>query len=113
MDKALEMNKKLMHEAIRCLEKGYNKEDFYVLSQTLDNIKDISTIKAMNYEDTSIASKLCSHLEAYKETKKNVELDKAMKIMMQLMSMIHDLALTEEEKSIAKEHLKAMLNMFV
>ncbi len=48
MDKALEMNKKLMEEAIRCLEKGYNAEDFRVLSQALDNIKDIETILAMH-----------------------------------------------------------------
>lgn len=29
MDEALEMNKKLMEEAIRCLEKGYNADDYH------------------------------------------------------------------------------------
>ena len=112
MDEALEMNKKLMEEAIRCLEKGYNAEDFHVLSQALDNIKDIETIQAMS-EPSSIAKKLCTHFEEYKETKSNAELDKTMKVMMQMISMIQKLVVNEEDKNIVKEHLRNMLNMYM
>lgn len=47
-------NLDLLTEAMRGLEKGYNDLDFKVMSQALDNIKDIDTILAMDDGRTAI-----------------------------------------------------------
>lgn len=58
MHKAIELNKKLLEESINGInKKGYSQLDFTVMSQTLDNIKDIYEIKCYkkdlkeNYEE--------------------------------------------------------------
>lgn len=112
MEKALEINEQLMNEAIKCLEKGYCSEDFHVLSQSLDNIKDIKTIQSMDQE-IGTKSKLSEHLNKYEQTSNISELDKCMKCMQQMISEIHEKVKTDEEKNIVKEHLKLMFNMFI
>lgn len=47
-------NLDLLTEAMRGLERGYNDLDFKVMSQALDNIKDIDTILAMSDGRTAI-----------------------------------------------------------
>ena len=47
MQEVRQRNLDLLTEAMRGLEKGYNDLDFKVMSQALDNIKDIDTILAM------------------------------------------------------------------
>ena len=54
MQEVRKRNLDLLTEAMRGLEKGYNDLDFKVMSQALDNIKDIDTILAMSDERTAI-----------------------------------------------------------
>ena len=54
MQEVRKRNLDLLTEAMRGLEKGYNDLDFRVMSQALDNIKDIDTILAMNDGRTAI-----------------------------------------------------------
>lgn len=48
MQEVRKRNLDLLTEAMRGLERGYNDLDFKVMSQALDNIKDIDTILAMS-----------------------------------------------------------------
>ena len=52
MHKIMETSQKLIDEALRGLERGYNAEDLRVLGEAIDIIKDVKTIEAMdgNYE---------------------------------------------------------------
>lgn len=54
MQEVRKRNLDLLTEAIRGLERGYNDLDFKVMSQALDNIKDIDTILAMSDGRTAI-----------------------------------------------------------
>lgn len=54
MQEVRKRNLDLLTEAMRGLEKGYNDLDFRVMSQALDNIKDIDTILAMSDVRTAI-----------------------------------------------------------
>ena len=54
MQEVRKRNIDLLTEAMRGLEKGYNDLDFKVMSQALDNIKDIDTILAMDDGRTAI-----------------------------------------------------------
>lgn len=54
MQEVRQMNLDLITEAMRGLEKGYNDLDLRVMSQALDNIKDIDTILAMSDGRTAI-----------------------------------------------------------
>lgn len=54
MQEVRKRNLDLLTEAMRGLEKGYNDLDFRVMSQALDNIKDIDTILAMSDGRTAI-----------------------------------------------------------
>jgi hypothetical protein len=54
MQEVRKRNLDLLTEAMRGLEKGYNDLDFKVMSQALDNIKDINTILAMDDGRTAI-----------------------------------------------------------
>ena len=54
MQEVRKRNLDLLTEAMRGLEKGYNDLDFKVMSQALDNIKDIDTILAMDDGRTAI-----------------------------------------------------------
>lgn len=54
MQEVRKRNLDLLTEAMRGLEKGYNDLDFRVMSQALDNIKDIDTILAMDDGRTAI-----------------------------------------------------------
>lgn len=56
MQEVRKRNLDLLTEAMRGLEKGYNDLDFRVMSQALDNIKDIDTILAMSDGRTAINS---------------------------------------------------------
>ena len=99
MQEVKKRNLDLLTEAMRGLEKGYNDLDFRVMSQALDNIKDIDTILAMsdgitainalrtndtNIEGTEIDDNIAlmnSHFRKYIEAKKeyrkdNNEIDK-------------------------------------
>lgn len=99
MQEVRKRNLDLLTEAMRGLEKGYNDLDFRVMSQALDNIKDIDTILAMgdgrtainalrtndtNIEGTEIDDNIAlmnSHFRKYIEAKKeyrkdNNEIDK-------------------------------------
>lgn len=99
MQEVRKRNLDLLTEAMRGLERGYNDLDFKVMSQALDNIKDIDTILAMsdgrtainalktndtNIEGTEIDDNIAlmnSHFRKYIEAKKeyrkgNNELDK-------------------------------------
>lgn len=99
MQEVRKRNLDLLTEAMRGLEKGYNDLDFKVMSQALDNIKDIDTILAMddgrtainalrtndtNIEGTEIDDNIAlmnSHFRKYIEAKKeyrkdNNEIDK-------------------------------------
>lgn len=99
MQEVRKRNLDLLSEAMRGLEKGYNDLDFKVMSQALDNIKDIDTILAMgdgrtainalrtndtNIEGTEIDDNIAlmnSHFRKYIEAKKeyrkdNNEIDK-------------------------------------
>lgn len=99
MQEVRKRNLDLLTEAMRGLEKGYNDLDFKVMSQALDNIKDIDTILAMddgrtainalrtndtNIEGTEIDDNIAlmnNHFRKYIEAKKeyrkdNNELDK-------------------------------------
>ena len=99
MQEVRKRNIGLLTEAMRGLEKGYNDLDFRVMSQALDNIKDIDTILAMsdgitainalrtndtNIEGTEIDDNIAlmnNHFRKYIEAKKeyrkdNNEIDK-------------------------------------
>lgn len=99
MQEVRKRNLDLLTEAMRGLEREYNDLDFKVMSQALDNIKDIDTILAMsdgrtainalktndtNIEGTEIDDNIAlmnSHFRKYIEAKKeyrkgNNELDK-------------------------------------
>lgn len=99
MQEVRKRNLDLLTEAMRGLERGYNDLDFKVMSQALDNIKDIDTILAMsdgrtainalrtndtNIEGTEIDDNIASmnshfrkYIEAKKEYRKdNNEIDK-------------------------------------
>lgn len=99
MQEVRKRNLDLLTEAMRGLERGYNDLDFKVMSQALDNIKDIDTILAMsdgrnainalktndtNIEGTEIDDNIAlmnSHFRRYIEAKKeyrkdNNEIDK-------------------------------------
>ena len=99
MQEVRKRNLDLLTEAMRGLEKGYNDLDFRVMSQALDNIKDIDTILAMsdgrmainalrtndtNIEGTEIDDDIAlmnNHFRKYIEAKKeyrkdNNEIDK-------------------------------------
>ena len=99
MQEVRKRNLDLLTEAMRGLERGYNDLDFRVMSQALDNIKDIDTILAMsdgrtainalktndtNIEGTEIDDNIAlmnSHFRKYIEAKKeyrkdNNEIDK-------------------------------------
>lgn len=99
MQEVRKRNLDLLTEAMRGLEKGYNDLDFRVMSQALDNIKDIDTILAMsdgitainalrtndtNIEGTEIDDNIAlmnNHFRKYIEAKKeyrkdNNEIDK-------------------------------------
>lgn len=99
MQEVRKRNLDLLTEAMRGLEKGYNDLDFRVMSQALDNIKDIDTILSMsdgrtainalktndtNIEGTEIDDNIAlmnSHFRKYIEAKKeyrkgNNEIDK-------------------------------------
>lgn len=99
MQEVRKRNLDLLTEAMRGLEKGYNDLDFKVMSQALDNIKDIDTILAMgdgrtainalrtndtNIEGTEIDDNIAlmnNHFRKYIEAKKeyrkdNNEIDK-------------------------------------
>ena len=99
MQEVRKRNLDLLTEAMRGLEKGYNDLDFKVMSQALDNIKDIDTILAVddgrtainalrtndtNIEGTEIDDNIAlmnSHFRKYIEAKKeyrkdNNEIDK-------------------------------------
>lgn len=99
MQEVRKRNLDLLTEAMRGLKKGYNDLDFRVMSQALDNIKDIDTILAMsdgrtainalrtndtNIEGTEIDDNIAlmnSHFRKYIEAKKeyrkdNNEIDK-------------------------------------
>lgn len=99
MQEVRKRNLDLLSEAMRGLERGYNDLDFKVMSQALDNIKDIDTILAMsdgrtainslrtndtNIEGTEIDDNIAlmnSHFRKYIEAKKeyrkdNNEIDK-------------------------------------
>lgn len=99
MQEVRKRNLDLLTEAMRGLEKGYNDLDFRVMSQALDNIKDIDTILAMsdgrmainslrtndtNIEGTEIDDNIAlmnSHFRKYIKAKKeyrkdNNEIDK-------------------------------------
>lgn len=54
MQEVRKRNLDLLTEAMRGLERGYNDLDFKVMSQALDNIKDIDTILAMSDGITAI-----------------------------------------------------------
>lgn len=54
MQEVRKRNLDLLTEAMRGLERGYNDLDFKVMSQALDNIKDIDTILAMDDGRTAI-----------------------------------------------------------
>lgn len=54
MQEVRKRNLDLLTEAMRGLERGYNDLDFKVMSQALDNIKDIDTILAMGDGRTAI-----------------------------------------------------------
>lgn len=54
MQEVRKRNLDLLTEAMRGLERGYNDIDFKVMSQALDNIKDIDTILAMSDGRTAI-----------------------------------------------------------
>ena len=54
MQEVRKRNLDLLTEAMRGLERGYNDLDFKVMSQALDNIKDIDTILAMSDGKTAI-----------------------------------------------------------
>lgn len=54
MQEVRKRNLDLLTEAMRGLEKGYNDLDFKVMSQALDNIKDIDTILSMSDGRTAI-----------------------------------------------------------
>ena len=56
MQEVRKRNLDLLTEAMRGLERGYNDLDFKVMSQALDNIKDIDTILAMSDGRTAINS---------------------------------------------------------
>ena len=52
MHKAKEMNNKYFDMAVKGLEKGWNPEDFKVMSQALDNMIDIAKLgNYISYED--------------------------------------------------------------
>lgn len=94
MQEVRKRNLDLLTEAMRGLEKGYNDLDFKVMSQALDNIKDIDTILAMddgrtainalrtndtNIEGTEIDDNIAlmnSHFRKYIEAKKEYRKDK-------------------------------------
>lgn len=99
MQEVRKRNLDLLTEAMRGLERGYNDLDFKVMSQALDNIKNIDTILAMsdgrtainalrtndtNIEGTEIDDNIAlmnSHFRKYIEAKKeyrkdNNEIDK-------------------------------------
>ena len=93
MQEVRKRNLDLLTEAMRGLEKGYNDLDFRVMSQALDNIKDIDTILAMsdgrmainslrtndtNIEGTEIDDNIAlmnSHFRKYIEAKKEYRKD--------------------------------------
>lgn len=54
MQEVRKRNLDLLTEAMRGLERGYNDLDFKVMSQALDNIKDIDTILAMSDGRTAV-----------------------------------------------------------
>lgn len=54
MQEVRKRNLDLLTEAMRGLERGYNDLDFKVMSQALDNIKDIDAILAMSDGRTAI-----------------------------------------------------------
>lgn len=54
MQEVRKRNLDLLTEAMRGIERGYNDLDFKVMSQALDNIKDIDTILAMDDGRTAI-----------------------------------------------------------
>ena len=54
MQEVRKRNLDLLTEAMRGLERGYNDLDFKVMSQALDNIKDIDTILVMSDGRTAI-----------------------------------------------------------
>jgi hypothetical protein len=122
MQEVRKRNLDLLTEAMRGLEKGYNDLDFRVMSQALDNIKDIDTILAMsdgrmainslrtndtNIEGTEIDDNIAlmnSHFRRYIEAKKeyrkdNNEIDKRTSIR-ELESFLNAMyGILEEMKS--------------
>jgi hypothetical protein len=140
MQEVRKRNLDLLTEAMRGLEKGYNDLDFKVMSQALDNIKDIDTILAMsdgrtainalrtndtNIEGTEIAlmnNHFRKYIEAKKEYRKdNNEIDKRNSIreleaflnaMYGILEEMKTSSDFQEEREMVRDKLREMFSVY-
>ncbi len=133
MEKAKELNSKFFNEAVKGLEKGFNKLDFEVMSQTLDNMLDIAKLgKYDNVEDiegTEIDDNLrnmLKHFKHYVSNKKDYQinsteiakakcLDSLNEIMYDLQKIMEELKTSsdfQQERDIIKTKLREMFSLY-
>lgn len=133
MEKAKELNSKFFHEAVEGLEKGFNKLDFEVMSQALDNMKDIAKIKKYDnindIEGTEIDDNLrnmLKHFEHYVSNKKEYQksyseigkakciesLNNLMYDMHKIMEELKTSSDFEQERDIIKTKLREMFSLY-
>lgn len=133
MQKARELNSMYFNQAIKGLEKGYNAEDFKVMSMALDNMLDIA--KLDNYKEeadiygTEIDNNIRDmnkYFSMYVSQKKDYQiaptdinkgkciqsLDKFLYSMMKIMEELKTSSDFQQEREMIKGKLREMFSLY-
>lgn len=133
MHKARQVNSKYFDMAVKGLEKGWNKEDFEVMSQALDNMLDIAKLGSYtSYEDvqgTEIDNNIRDmnkYFSMYVSQKKDYQiaptdmnkgkciesLDKFLYSMMKIMEELKTSSDFAQERDMIKGKLREMFALY-
>lgn len=133
MKKAKELNSKFFNQALKGLEKGYNAEDFRVMSQALDNMIDIAKIdkyeNVMEIDGTEIDNNIRDmnkYFAMYVSQKKDYQiastdinkgkcidsLDKFLYAMMKIIEELKTSSDFQQERDMVKTKLREMFAYF-
>lgn len=133
MQKAKELNSRYFEQALKGLEKGYNAEDFRVMSQALDNMIDIAKLgkyeNVVEIEGTEIDNNvrdMAKFFAMYVSQKKDYQIaptdinkgkciDSLDKFLYAMMNIIEELKTSsdfQQERDMVKTKLREMFAYF-
>ena len=133
MQKARELNSEFFNQALKGLEKGYNAEDFKVMSQALDNMLDIQKLQRNSKEEDVYGTEIDNNIRdmskyfsMYISQKKDYQiaptdvnkgkciesLDKFLYAMMKIMEELKTSSDFQAERDMIRNKLREMFSLY-